>query len=252
MDAWRNFPRSMPGYEALLARVATVAASVGCEQAVTELMLRWLPPEQGAGLGGVAFQRSQFEWAKFAQRLKCMNMGSLMVGVDKKDRAAMQAEVQRLRSVVSALKMELRNVKNASTPSSAASPASAALGTPGRRATGGGGGWGGGGPPQPGGPPQGRRRDSPSPTRGGRNRFGTPRPKSRRRASSSHHEGGQEATIVEPLEECVRFDEGAEDAKQRRAARVARQQRCSHAELEASLERECEREGEGSVLSARG
>ena len=95
IEAWRSFPRSMPTYEPQLARIATVAASVGCEQAVTELMLRWLPPEQGAGLGGVAFQRSQFEWAKFAQRVKCLNQGHMMVGADKKGQAAIQAEEQR-------------------------------------------------------------------------------------------------------------------------------------------------------------
>ena len=95
VEAWRSFPRSMPSYEAQLARIATVAASVGCEQAVTELMLRWLPPEQGAGLGGVAFQRSQFEWAKFAQRVKCLNQGYKMVGADKKGQAAIQSEEQR-------------------------------------------------------------------------------------------------------------------------------------------------------------
>jgi hypothetical protein len=103
LSEWRRFPRALPSYTQQLDRVATVAASVGCEQAVTELMLRWLPPEQGAGLGGVAFQRSQFEWAKFQQRLKCLNQGYQAVGADKKAQAAMQAEEQRNTELVKSI-----------------------------------------------------------------------------------------------------------------------------------------------------
>ncbi|KAL1500108.1 hypothetical protein AB1Y20_012781 [Prymnesium parvum] len=92
IEEWRNFPLSMAGYKAQLSRLAAVAASVGCEQAVTELMLRWLPPEMGAMLGGVAFQRSQFEYGKFVERLKCLKLGQS--GNDKQQKA-MQAEEQR-------------------------------------------------------------------------------------------------------------------------------------------------------------
>ena len=67
--AYRAFPNSEPFYSRALNRLAEVSAAAQCEQAVTELMLRWLPLAASAGLGGSAFVNSQFDFASFEKRL---------------------------------------------------------------------------------------------------------------------------------------------------------------------------------------
>ena len=99
---WRSFPRSCDWYDRLVARIADISATVGAEQAVAELVLLWLPPAIGAGQPGAAFNRSQFDFAHFTGKLRCLSGTSGMGGVsDRKELAARQQEEARNAEVVS-------------------------------------------------------------------------------------------------------------------------------------------------------
>ena len=96
--AWKAFPRCAPFYVPMLKRLAGVAASVNCEQAIAELVLQWLPPSAGAGMGGSAFMRSQFDFQNFQARINCVRPS--FASSDRKEQAAKQAEESRNMEVV--------------------------------------------------------------------------------------------------------------------------------------------------------
>lgn len=70
--AWRAFPRSCAFYAPQIARLASVASCIKAEQMLTEVTLQWIPPSAGAATGA-AFSRSQFDFAHFQERLKCVS-----------------------------------------------------------------------------------------------------------------------------------------------------------------------------------
>lgn len=67
--AWRAFPRSCAFYAPQIARLASVASCIKAEQMLTEVTLNWIP----SAATGAAFSRSQFDFAHFQQRLKCVS-----------------------------------------------------------------------------------------------------------------------------------------------------------------------------------
>jgi hypothetical protein len=85
IEAWRQFPRSCDWYGKLLTRLADISASVDAEQAVAELVLQWLPPSIGASQPGSAFARSQFDFMRFTNRLKCLDVSSSFGGANRKE-----------------------------------------------------------------------------------------------------------------------------------------------------------------------
>ena len=95
IQAWRSFPRSCEWYTKHVSRLAAISASVNAEQAVAELVLQWLPPAFGSAQPGQAFLRSQFEFSKFSQRLRCLNVTLGMGGADRKELTAKQHEEAR-------------------------------------------------------------------------------------------------------------------------------------------------------------
>ena len=95
VKAWCGFPRSLDWYGKLLTRLADIAASVDGEQAMAELVLQWLPSSIGASQPGAAFQRSQFDFVKFSQRLHCVQVASAFGGSNRKEFAAKQDEQNR-------------------------------------------------------------------------------------------------------------------------------------------------------------
>ena len=100
VESWRRFPRSCEWYGKLIKRLAAVSASVSAEQAVAELTLQWLPPAFGSAQPGSAFLNSQFDFAKFAKRLECLNLTLGLGGGDRKELNAKQAEEARNLHVV--------------------------------------------------------------------------------------------------------------------------------------------------------
>lgn len=95
VQSWRQFPRASDWYGKQVTRLANIASSVNAEQAVTELVLQWLPPAFGSAQPGQAFLRSQFGFDKFTKRLRCLTLTQMMGGSDRKEIAAKQAEEAR-------------------------------------------------------------------------------------------------------------------------------------------------------------
>ena len=73
------------------ARAAPRSATRGPSKAITELMLRWLPLNASAGLGGSAFVNSQFDFASFEKRLAGLT-GTAGFGTTPKEITAAQQE----------------------------------------------------------------------------------------------------------------------------------------------------------------
>ena len=84
----------------LLTRLADISASVDAEQAVAELVLQWLPPSIGASQPGAAFSKSQFDFARFTQRLGCLHVAASAGGGNRKELIAKQEEEARNRELV--------------------------------------------------------------------------------------------------------------------------------------------------------
>ena len=70
LAAWRGFPRCCALYAAQLERLASVAASVQCEQLLCEIVLQWAPPGQAVGGGATPIARSQFDLVRFQERVR--------------------------------------------------------------------------------------------------------------------------------------------------------------------------------------
>jgi hypothetical protein len=83
--AWEQFPRSSEWYVKQVTRLANIAASVHAEQAVTELVLQWLPPAFGSAQPGQAFLRSQFGFERFTKQLRCLSLAQTIGGSERKE-----------------------------------------------------------------------------------------------------------------------------------------------------------------------
>ena len=92
IQAWEQFPRSSECYVKQVKRLANIAASVHAEQAVTELVLQWLPPAFGSARPGQAFLRSQFGFERFTKQLRCLSLTQTNGGFERKEIAARTAE----------------------------------------------------------------------------------------------------------------------------------------------------------------